>query len=163
MRNILSTILVFILSLSLVGVAMAAAAKPPASFCFTPGYGFIYALVVKPSSNIKMSDGTEKFYKIQGGFIGGGFNTPVAGSGYIEGNIFHFTVDSTYTDSGTARYIKGEGFWDPIAKTGTMYAYFSVSGNWIFPLTEETCSNYQILYSSGAALPNDGSPLSPRK
>jgi hypothetical protein len=157
MKRILSTVLVFVVSLSLAGVAMAAAPKPPTSIClYTGGGGGVYALVVKPSSNIKMFDGTQKFYSIQGAIIAS-VNMPVHGSGYMEGNVFHFTFNSTYNISGTPYFVQVEGFWDVIAKGGSAYAYISASGNWSYSLSQVDCDNYDIVYSQE----NEGSPYLP--
>ncbi len=145
MKKIISMILVFIVSLSLVGVATAAALKPPASVCLNAAGGGIYALVVKPSSAVKMLDGTQKFYSIQGAIIVG-FNMPLVGSGYMAGNTFHFSFTSTYNNAGTPVYIQAEGFYDVVAKTGTEYIHYSNSGDFVNPLTPVPCTNYDILY-----------------
>jgi hypothetical protein len=161
MKKILSTVLVFVVSLSLAGVAMAAAPKPPAKICLNAGGGGIFALVVKPSSNIKMLDGTQKFYSIQGAIIAPGNNPtmPLVGSGYMEGNVFHFTFNSTYDSLNTAYFVQAEGFWDVIALGGTTYMYISASGNFTSPLSQVSCTDYDILYSQE----NQESPYLPPK
>jgi len=158
MRKILLMILVFVVSLSLSGVATAAALKPPANICLDTGAGLIYSLVVKPGSAIKMQDGTQKFYSIQGALL-----TPSAalfgaavGSGYMEGSVFHFTLTGTWNLSGTAHWMQGEGYWDVVSHTGTMYAYFTTSGNWTFTLSQVPCTDYDILNQGLGA---EGSPL----
>ncbi|MGZ3880231.1 MAG: hypothetical protein ACXVBF_02780 [Flavisolibacter sp.] len=153
MKKIVLTMLVFVVSLSLTGVAMAAAPKPPASFCLdtaTGGVGTmgVLALVVKPSSTIKFLDGTQKFYSIQGALIDPSIYGPLVGSGYMEGNIFHFTFSTTYFYSGYTDFWQMEGFWDVIAHTGTLYGYQSFGGasfSYTFSLTQVPCTNYQIL------------------
>ncbi len=165
MKKILSTILVFVVSLSLVGAAMAAAPKPPKSICLnTLGTTAVYVLYMKPGGNIKMSDETEKFYSIYGAIIAlPTLNMPLVGSGYVEGNVFHFTFNSTYHFLVTPYYVQAEGFWDVIANTGTMYAYISATGNWAWTLQAVPCTDQVVAYSqeSGAALLNEGSPFAP--
>jgi hypothetical protein len=165
MKKILLTILVFVVSLSLAGVAMATAPKPPASICLQASSSF-YVFAVKPVGNLKMLDETEKFYSIRGAIIATPtLNMPLVGSGYVEGNVFHFTFNSTYNLSGTPYYVQAEGFWDVIAQTGTMYAYISLSGNWTWALSAVPCTGQVIVYSQelGAALSNEGSPFAPSK
>jgi len=164
MKKILLTILVFVLSLLLANVAMPAAPKPPASICLYDGNTY-YAFVVKSSGSIKMFDGTRKFYSIQGAIMAGSSpNMPLVGSGYVEGNVFHFVFSTAYNLSGTPYFGQGEVFWDLIAETGTAYVYISLSGNNTFSLTQVACTQLEIVYSgeSGAALPNEGSPYRPR-
>ncbi len=144
MKRMLSTMLVFVFSLFLVGTAMAAAPKPPASLCLNAGGGGIWVLVVKPSSSIKMEDGAQKFYGIQGGIIGS-VSMPLVGSGYMEGGVFHFTFNSTYNSSGTPYFIQAGGFWDVTALTGSLYAYYSFSGNHSGPLSQLPCTDYETL------------------
>jgi hypothetical protein len=150
MKKIILIVLVFIVSLSLAGVAMALPPKPPASICLdTTGGGNtmgVLALVVKPSSTIKFSDGTQKFYSIQGALVDSpAVYSPLVGSGYMEGNIFHFVFNSTYNLSGTPYFIQGEGFLDVMAHTGTSNVYISFTGNHNYPLTQVPCTNYEIL------------------
>jgi len=165
MKKILSTILVFVVSLSLAGVAMAAAPKPPASLCLNAGAGGVYALALKPGKNIKMLDETEKFYSINGAIIVAGIALymPLVGSGYVEGNVFHFTFNSTYNLSGTPYYVQAEGFWDIIAMTGSAYVYISATGNHSYSLSQVSCTDQVIAYSqeSGAASLNERSPFLP--
>ena len=78
----------------------------------------------------------------------------------MEGNVFHFTLTGTYNLTGTAYFIQGEGFWDVIAHTGTMYAYISATGNWTFTLSQVPCTDYDILFLGSGA---EGSPLLPLK
>ena len=133
-------------------LAMAVAPKPPASFCLdTTGGGIttgILAFVVKPSSNIKFLDGTQKFWSIQGALIDPPIYSPLVGSGYMEGNIFHFTFSITYYYSGYTNFYQTEGFWDVIAHTGTLYAYQSFGGasySYTFSLTQVPCIDNEIL------------------
>ncbi len=156
MKRILLTILVSVLSLSLAGVATAAPPKPPKSLCINTccSGGGVFALVVKPSASIKMLNGTQKFYSIQGANIAD-INMPVVGAGYMEGNTFHFTLNSTYNSSGTPYFIQEEGFWDVISKTGTMYAHFSAGANYTYSLSEASCTDQDILYRQE----DEGSPL----
>ncbi len=163
MKKIVSTMLVFVVSLSLVGMAMAAGPKPPASICLDTGASVIMILGVKPSAAIKMQDGAQKFYSIQGALI----SLPIpqifcaaVGSGYMDGDIFHFTLTSTWNNSGTANWMQGEGYWNVTAQTGTMYAYFTVTGNWTFTLTPAPCTDYDLLFQGSGA---EGSPFLPRE
>jgi hypothetical protein len=158
MKKIVLTMLVFVVSLSLAGVAMAAAPKPPANICLNAGAGGVYALVVKPSSTIKFLDGTQKFYSIQGAIIAS-VNMPVVGAGYMEANVFHFTFNATYDLSGTPYFVQVEGFWDVVALTGTAYQYISATGNHTDSLTKVDCTSYDIVYSQE----NGGSPYLPSK
>jgi hypothetical protein len=160
MKKIVLIVLVFTVCLSLAGVAMAVVPKPPASICLDTGAAVVFSLVVKPSSAIKMLDGTQKFWSIQGALLSPGVDFPVIGSGYIEGNVFHFTLNGTYNITGTANWIQAEGFWDVIAHTGTMYIYITASGNWTFPLSQVPCTDYDILFLGSGA---EGSPLLPPK
>ena len=139
-------------------LAMAAAPKPPANICLNNSSGSVFSIVVKPSSTIKMSDGTQKFYSIQGAVIAS-VNMPLVGAGYVEGTVFHFNFNGTYNISGTPYFFQMEGFWDLIAKTGTMYAYISATGNWVWTLSQVSCTDYDILYSQEAG----GSPFVPSK
>ena len=153
MKKIVLIMLVFVVSLSLAAVAMAVAPKPPASICvhvFGPGLeAGVYALAVKPGPNIKLADGTQKFYSIQGALIDlSPVYSPVVGAGYMEGNIFHFTLNTTYHYSGTPNFIQWEGLWDVIAKTGSMYGYFSISGSrYSLTLEQVDCTGEVIVYS----------------
>ena len=159
MKKILSTMLVFVVSLSLAGVAIAASPKPPASFCINAGPGGIWALVTKAGTNMKMEDGTEKFYSVQGAYISSA-TMPLVGSGYMEGNVFHFVYNSTYNISGTPYFIQMEAFWDVVTKTGTMYGYYSATGNHSTSLSQVDCTDQVIVYMQGSGGPfPDGSPF----
>jgi hypothetical protein len=162
MKKILPTILVFVVSLSLAGVAMAIAPNPPRNICLYAGSGGVYAFLVKPMGNINFFDGMQKFYSIQGAIIAA-VNMPIVGSGYVEGNVFHFVFNSTYNISGTPYFVRAEGFWDLVALTGSAYVYDSATGNWINSLSEISCTATAISYSqkSKAASLNEGSPYLP--
>lgn len=160
MKKILSTILAIVVSLSLAGVAMAAAPKPPASICLDTSSLVIFSLATKATGNIKMEDGAQKFYSIQGAYLAPSVYFPVVGSGYMEGNIFHFTLTGTYNVSGTPNWIQAEGFWNVTAHTGAMYAYITASGNHTYTLSQVPCTDYDILFLGSGA---EGSPLLPRK
>jgi len=148
MKKIVSAMLVFVVSLSLGGLAMAAASKPPASFCLNAGSLGVYVLVVKPSSSIKMSDGVQKFYSLQGAIIAIGNHPtmPLIGSGYMAGNVFHFTFNSTYDNSGIPAWVQAEGFWDVITHTGTVHQYVSIGSNITSALSQVLCTGSDIVY-----------------
>ncbi len=152
MKKIVSTMLVFVVSLSLVGVATAAALKPPASICLSAGGVGVYVLGVKPSSAIKMSDGTQKFYGIRGAIIapGGDPTMPIVGAGYMVANVFHFSFNGTYDTSGAAEWVQAEGFWDVVSLTGTVHQYISAGpSNITNALSQVSCTGYDIVYSQG--------------
>ncbi len=150
MKRILSTVLVFVVSLSLAGVAMALPPRVPATICLNAATGGgVYALLIKPSGNIRMLDGPEKFYSIQGAIVVPGLFMPLSGSGYmVEGGpVFHFSFNSTYNISGTPYFVQAEGFWDVVAKAGAAYTYISATGNHTYSLSAVSCTGYDILYS----------------
>jgi len=160
MKKLLLITLVFVVSLSLAGVALAARGgpRPPASICLNAvGYGVIFALLNKPAGNIVMSDGTEKFYSIQGAFMEFGCNFPVLGSGYVEGNVFHFTLDGTYAHYGPIYFLQAEGFWDVVAHTGNAYVHYSFGTDYNFTLQQVPCTGENIVYSQE----NQGSTSAP--
>jgi hypothetical protein len=168
MNKILSIIVVFVVSLSLAGVAVALPPRAPTTICLqTVNTATVYVLVMKPGTNVRLSDGVMKFYDIQGAIITSpgpsGINMPLAGSGYVEGNVFHFTFDSTYHIDNTPYFVQAEGLWDVVAKEGTMYAYISISGNFAWSLQQVSCTDQVVLYSeeSEAGLLNEESPFLP--
>jgi len=117
MKKIVSTMLVSVVSLTLAGLAMAAAPKPPASICLDLGVGAVYCLAMKSSSAVKMSDGTQKFYNIQGAIVSGA-TWPIVGSGYIEGTVFHFSVNGAYNNSGTPQWVQQCTLMSVLAEIG---------------------------------------------
>lgn len=122
MKKLISTMLVFVVSFSLAGVAMAGpAVKPAPVSCWDwSPRGFKTVLSIKPwSGNIAISGGTIKFYAIHGEVSDGSYSAPVSGTGHMEGNIFHFSLTGTSLWSGRVWTYEFEGFWDAVNKTGT--------------------------------------------
>ncbi len=142
MKRILLTILVFVVSLSLTGVAIAASPKPPATICFnTTESTSQFSLLIKPMGNIKMSGGPEKFYSIQGLYFDA-TNGPAAlsGSGYMDGSVFHFSLNATYTFEGTAGFFQADGYWDVDAKTGPIYSLWNNTVHYSWTLVQVSCT-----------------------
>ncbi len=165
MKKMISIILAIAFSLSLVGVATAAAPKPPVNLCVDTGALAIFSLATKPLGVLKTGDGPRKLYGITGFFLTIFSTSPATGSGYMNENTFHFNVDSTYNPLGTLIWLKAEGFWNVVDHTGTLDVYFSSGTTDTYTLTEVACDELDIvgMQGSGAALPNAGSPFVPRK
>ena len=120
MEKLISIMLVFVVSLALAGVAMAAKPAPAAVSCWDWSNGFKTVLSIKPwSGNIAISGGTIKFYAIHGEVSNGSsLSAPVSGTGHMEGNIFHFSLTGTSLVSGRVWTYEFEGFWDVVNKIG---------------------------------------------
>ncbi len=143
MKKIISTMFVFVLSLSLAGAVMAASAKPPASICFTsPEHPEkVFALVIKATGSITMSGGSVKFYSIQGFYYDPDNDmAAVAGSGYMDGTVFHFSLHATYTWHYAAGSIQIDATWDVVANTGTMYSFWNSNNHQSWTLTKVSCN-----------------------
>ena len=142
MKKILLITLVFVVSLSLAGVSMAAAPKPPATICFnTMESQSEFSLLIKPMGNIKMSDGTEQFYSIQGVYYDPTNGAAaVSGSGYMDGSVFHFSLNATYTWQGTAGSFQADGYWNVETKTGPIYSVWNSTVHFTWSLVQVYCT-----------------------
>ncbi len=143
MKKILLTILVFVLSLSLAGIAIAASPKPPASICFNIAENQNeFSFLIKPMGNIKMSGGPAKFYSIQGVFFDPANDGPaaVSGSGFMDGDVFRFSLNTTYRFQNLAGFGQIDGYWDVVAKTGSMYTYWNSTVRFIWTLVQVSCA-----------------------
>ncbi len=146
MKKIIPALLVFVVSLSLAGVAIAASPKPPATICFSTvenQFGSQFFLLIKPMGNIKMPGGPMKFYSIQGMYIDsinatGG--VAVSGSGYMDGSFFRFSINVTYTWQGNAGFLQADGYWDVDTKTGPVYTYWHNTNRYNWTLAEVSCA-----------------------
>ena len=167
MKKLLFVILVFILSFSSVGVAMAAS-KPPPKICLNWSTTlFTTVLSIKPfGGNITITSGEKiKFYAIHGELTNGSdFSAPVAGSGHMDGDVFHFSLTgSTLWIDGNIWTFQFEGFWDVVNDTGTGSDQGMVRntgtgnimvGEFDAPITLQpgTCSTTVILYSADSLI-----------
>jgi hypothetical protein len=124
MKKLLLAILVFIFSVSSVGVGMAAVSRPPTVICLKwSSSPFTAVLSIKSfGGNVAISGGKKiKFYAIHGEATNGAdFSAPVSGSGHMDGDIFHFSL------TGSSLWIDGrqwsyhfEGSWNVVNNTGT--------------------------------------------
>jgi hypothetical protein len=168
MKKIFLAVLVFALSLSLAGVAMAAAPKPPANICL--GWsGLTGVLYIKASGNTTSSVGKVKFYTIVGEITNSGsYSAPATGTGHMKGNVFHIGITgfNKYVDGRVWLYIL-EGFWDVVNKTGTGSLQGIVrdnaTGNAVveddqptLTLVLQDCSTSVIVYSEDSDLGGTG-------
>ncbi len=119
MKKMPAIMLVFLVSLSLAGVAMAGpGVKLAPVSCWNMG-GFKTILSIKPfSGNIAISGGTIKFYAIHGEVSNGSFTAPVTGTGHMEGDVFHFSLTGTSWVSGRVWTYEFEGFWNAVIQGG---------------------------------------------
>ncbi len=148
MKKILLSFLIFVLFLSLAGETMALRAKgPPLNLCLHDvNHDLHIPLLNKPMGNISLLDGPKKFYSVIGAWIEpGGNNFPLTGSGYVEGNVFHFTLASTYSAPGTYSF-GAEVFWDLEAHTGDMYGLFSDGSEIHYTFEQGSCTEQDIVY-----------------
>ena len=120
MKKLISIMLVFVVSLSLAGVAMAAKPAPAAVSCWDWSNGFKTVLSIKSwSGNIAISGGTIKFYAIHGEVSdGSSYSAPVSGTGHMVGNIFHFSLTGTSMKEGRVWTYELSGFWDVVNQNG---------------------------------------------
>ena len=145
MKKIISTMLVFVFSLSLAGVAIAASPKPPANICFTTveSPNVELSLLIKPMGNIKMSGGPEKFYSIQGLYYDPTEGpAAVIGSGYMDGSVFHFSLNGIYTWQGLAGYFQADGYWNVDTKAGPIYTFWDSTTHVTWSLVEVSCTEH---------------------
>jgi len=159
MKKILLTVIVLVYICSLAVPAMAATVKVPKSMCLNIQNTMWYlTLATKPGGSVKMQDGTMKFYDIQGSFFYGNIFLPVAGSGYVKNDMFHFTIQAGVYDGVHVWNFSAEGGWNLTTATGGMYAVFLRPGNAyeeFWTLQQISCSDVTILTSepsSGAGL-----------
>ncbi len=146
MKKHLLVTLIFVVSLSLAGVAMAgsAAKQPPTVSCWDWGV-FRTVLSIKPfSGNIAISEGTTKFYAIHGELSNGSsFSAPVSGTGHMTGNIFHFSLTGTGQDGNTGRIWTYQilGFWSAVEQKG--------EGGYLAGVKDESASRMNALSADG--------------
>lgn len=146
MKKILLTILIFVASFSLAGAAIAASPKPPATICFSTmenQFGSVFFLLIKPMGNIKLPAGPLKFYSIQGMYIDsinatGG--AAVSGSGYMDGPVFRFSLNVTYTWQGDAGFFQADGNWYVNEKTGPIHTYWHNATRHSWSLVQVSCT-----------------------
>jgi len=118
MEKLISIMLVFVVSLALAGVAMAAKPAPAAVSCWDWSNGFKTVLSIKPwSGDIAISGGKIKFYAIHGEVLVDSDSAPVSGTGHMQDNIFHFSFTGTF-HLGRVWTYEFVGFWDVVSKTG---------------------------------------------
>jgi hypothetical protein len=144
MNKILSIIVVFVVSLSLAGVAAALPPRAPTTICFSTvenEFGSEFSLLIKPMGNIKMSGGPVKFYSIQGVYFDPTNGAAaVSGSGYMDGSVFHFSLNGTYTFEDKAGFIQADGYWDVATKSGPIYTYWNSTIRFNWSLVEVSCT-----------------------
>ncbi len=145
MKKILSTMLVFIVSLSLAGVAIAGSPKPPANICFNTveNQNVEFSLLIKPMGTIKMSGGPEKIYSVQGLYYDPTSGTgTVVGSGYMDGSVFRFSLNAVYTWQGLAGYFQADGYWNVDTKAGPIYTFWDSTTHVTWSLVEVSCTEH---------------------
>ena len=115
MKRTCLILLAMVLSLSFTTFALAASTTvPPKAICMTDGI-YTYVLVTKLAGTVKTSQGTVKFYNINGEHYANDASIPITGTGHVKGTKFHFScTGSTYWASGSGNYWTAllEGFWD---------------------------------------------------
>ncbi len=140
MKKLILIMLVFVVSLALAGVAMAAKPAPEAVSCWywSPS-GFRTVLSIKSfSGDIAIYGGKIKFYAIHGELSVGSYSAPVSGTGHMEGNIFHFSFAGTLF-SGRVWTYEFVGFWDVVNKIG--------EGSYLAGVKDQSASDMNALSS----------------
>ena len=148
LKKLISIMLVFVVSLSLAGAAMPAHAKslsPPATLCLGTDVTFVFVLSIKPGANIRMLDGVQSFYSIQGALIDMGYGFPLVGAGYTtDGNKFYFTLNSAFSLDGEFYSFQAEGRWNIGSKRGMILYHTPDMGNEIFLMEQVPCTDYEM-------------------
>ena len=140
MKKLISIMLVFVVSLALAGVAMAAKPAPAAVSCWDWSNGFKTVLSIKPwSGDIAISGGKIKFYAIHGEVLVGSYSAPVSGTGHMQDNIFHFSFSGTLS-SGRIWTYEFVGFWDVVDKIG--------EGSYLAGVKDQSASDMNALSST---------------
>ena len=140
MKKLISIMLVFVVSLALAGVAMAAKPAPAAVSCWDWSNGFKTVLSIKPwSGDIAISGGKIKFYAIHGEVSVGSYSAPVSGTGHMQDNIFHFSFSGTLS-SGRIWTYEFVGFWDVVDKIG--------EGSYLAGVKDQSASDMNALSST---------------
>jgi hypothetical protein len=145
------------LSLCLTGGALAAAPKPPKTACWQLGILPDWlTIVTKPAgATVKMSDGPMKFYNVGGEFTEPttSYSVPVAGTGHMKGNVFHFSVSGAGLHQGTVTSVLAlglEGEWDVSTGAGTMNYWFSNGATGTEVLNPQDCTTTQVIPKEGS-------------
>jgi hypothetical protein len=170
MKKLILVVLVFVFSVSSVGVAMAAS-RPPTKICldWSPDILFTVLSIKSFGGNITISGEKIKFYAIHGEASNqSDFSVPVSGTGHMDGDIFHFSL------TGSGLWVDGrlwsllcEGFWNVLNQTGTGSYQLVVRnsgtgtadiGGYNFSITLglSDCSTTVIPYSEGINLESTG-------
>jgi hypothetical protein len=151
MKKIFLTILAVVVTLSLVGGAAAGGPKAPQSLCLNvPNRTMLFNIVTKPGGSMKISGNqTVKFYDIQGNTSDGPISAPITGTGYMNGDIFHFNCTAVLYANPETISISGDAYFNVTNGTGDMYLLrFSTGG--ILPLNVQL----QAVPCSSVTIPN---------
>ena len=118
MKRTCLILLAMVLSLSFTTFALAASTTvPPKYVRLTDDHGNTYVFLIKLAGSVKMSNGTVKFYNINGEFYLDTFSCPLTGSGHVKGTEFHLSTVCNSEGGGSFWTILVEGFWDLTATT----------------------------------------------
>jgi hypothetical protein len=141
-----------------------AAPAPPSSICLQWGdLDDVSSFTTKVAGKQAVGGGTVKFYTVEGRHvIPGKVTVPLAGSGYMDGTIFHFSFAGAAkfeTANGLQTYsLWAQGTWDVTAKTGTIQFHWSIPTDGEKDLVAVDCTTVVQAPSGpqGGAVPSAG-------
>jgi hypothetical protein len=159
MKRWLMVLMAVVLSLCLVGPALAVGVPKTLCYSFSGG-SELSMLLIKSTGNIKTGGGTIKYYSISGTHFnhrGSGsalVSFPVTGSGYLLGTVFHFTytgMDSFHVSPYYGFIAEGRVLDVNTLSNGDLYyGYFDYGGS---AATEEHYSAYTLVNPTTLSLP----------
>lgn len=154
MKKVFLAILLVFVAFFFTGAAMASdpVAKVPKSMCLNvPATDVVFSIATKAGGSMKISGNQKiKFYDIQGNYFDGVTSTPIDGSGYMNGNIFHFSFRGLLYTAPDALSISGDAYFNISAQTGSINILLRTDagvGERIWTVEAVPCSSVTIPYS----------------
>jgi hypothetical protein len=159
MKRWLIVLMAVVLSLCLVGSALAKGVPKTLSYSFNVG-AEQSLLLIKSVGTIKTAGGTIKYYSISGthfnhkGSGGNLISFPVTGSGYLLGTLFHFT----YTGMNSAHIgpyygFHAEGQISDVSDLATGFVYWGYHNYTLSDANEIGVSYYTLVDPTTVTLP----------